>query len=279
MVMRRCLAAVALVATVLVPSAAHAQTPDEVSCNRKVFDSSEKLAGIATVEAAVDRLAAMGMFVRARAESNVGADADARMSELEGSCASWLVDGIRRPNLIVVLVLTDTRKTGIYYGARLAPLLDGHWADIQATAMNPRFKEGSIDTGLIGGLDAITALVREPARSATPSLAPDEVMPIVSISVIALTLLGGIILATRGSAKQRASKAAATYQGSGYWGPPTELDAGLRNRPRQAAAFWGGSSSGSDSFDSGGSDWGGSESGSSDSGGSSDGGGGGSSAW
>jgi uncharacterized membrane protein YgcG len=150
--------AVVLLAVVVLPSATHAQTSTP-PCEAVFVDTTGRVKDTALVEAAASRLAAAGAFVRVRVESNVGSDADARMRLLEASCPDWRVGSKRRPDLISIIVLTDTRKTGIYYGAKGSFTLDNSWRSIQNTEMNPRFKEGFFDSGIADGLDGITAAV------------------------------------------------------------------------------------------------------------------------
>ena len=112
------------------------------------------------MEAAALRLASTGAFVRVRVESNVGSDADGRMSFFESRCPDWRKGASRRPDVISVIVLTDTRKTGIYYRSNYASALDNSWRSIHDADMNPRFKEGFFDDGISKGLDAITKTIK-----------------------------------------------------------------------------------------------------------------------
>jgi uncharacterized membrane protein YgcG len=156
--MKRLAGVAVVLALAVLPSIAHAQisTPP---CEAVLVDSTGRVKDTATVEAAASRLAAAGVFVRVRVESNVGADADQRMRSLEDSCPDWKVGAERRPDLVSIIVLTDTRKTGVYYGSNHSRALDGSWRGIQAAEMNPRFKEGFFDSGIADGLDAITKAI------------------------------------------------------------------------------------------------------------------------
>jgi uncharacterized membrane protein YgcG len=150
--------AVVLMTMAVLPSTSQAQTSTPL-CEAVLVDTSGRVKDTATVEAAASRLAAAGVYVRVRVDSNVGSDADARMRALEASCPNWTVGANRRPDLVSVIVLTDTRKTGIYYGANYSSALDNSWRSIQAADMNPRFKEGFFDSGISDGLDAITKAI------------------------------------------------------------------------------------------------------------------------
>jgi uncharacterized membrane protein YgcG len=147
-----------LLAIAILPSTAHAQTSTP-PCEAVLVDTTGRVKDTATVEAAAARLAAAGAFVRVRVESNVGSDADERMRSLEASCPDWKVGAERRPELVSIIVLTDTRKTGIYYGANYARALDSSWRSIQAADMNPRFKEGFFDSGIADGIDAVAKAI------------------------------------------------------------------------------------------------------------------------
>jgi uncharacterized membrane protein YgcG len=281
--MKRLVVTAGVVFAVLVtPGAAHAQTSTP-PCEATVVDTTGKVADIAKVEDAAAQLRSAGAYVRVRVESNVGSDAEARIREMQANCPDWMSGGLRRPDLIAVVVLVDTRQTGIYYGSQYASSLDGSWKDIQASSMNPRFKEGLFDVGVADGLDAIRAAVTGTATPtsppysypsySSPSSASDTGTGIAGVVVLVALGIGFIVLLNVIAAKR--SDSSGSY-GSGWSGSGTK---------RRATGWFGGASSSnssnsswssSSSSDSG---WSSSSSSSSDSGSSSSDGGGGSSSW
>ncbi|MDD4230796.1 MAG: hypothetical protein PHG45_05385, partial [Dehalococcoidales bacterium] len=72
------------------------------------------------VEQAVDELLAIGADVRVRTLASYGdaGNLDRYEQELEENSPSWTDPyGVRKNNLIVVLISLEERETGIYYGS------------------------------------------------------------------------------------------------------------------------------------------------------------------
>ena len=163
----RCaLAFVALTCAVAVaPSAANATVPptdpsaDLLGCADLVFDQpgvgSDALAAMAA-EIATE----LHADLHVRIEGSLDGDTDAREQRLETECAGWLgSDGLRVPDLLVVMVSPSERSTSIYYGENYYATLSAADSQIQEFVMNPRFKEGDVAGGLVDGLAAIKIAV------------------------------------------------------------------------------------------------------------------------
>jgi hypothetical protein len=306
--MKRLVVAAAVVfAVAALPGAAHAQTSTP-PCEATVVDTTGKLADIAKVEEAAGQLRAAGAFVRVRVESNVGSDADSRMRDLQTSCPEWMSAGDRRADMIAVIVLVDTRQTGIYYGSQYTASLDGSWKNIQASSMNPRFKEGFFDVGIADGLDAVrgavTGITPTPNYTSPPYSYPSYNSPsysspsssdsgssiagIVVLIVLGIALIVGlnVIAANRTDTFGSGSFGSGSF-GSGSFGSGSFGSGSFGSGTKRRATGWFGGTSGSSSHSSwsssssNDSSWSSgsssSSSSSSDSGGSSD--GGGSSSW
>jgi uncharacterized membrane protein YgcG len=171
-------AAGVLLAVLVVPGVAQGQesTPP---CEAMVVDTSGRVADVARVTAAADHLAASAnAYVRVRVESGVGNDAEARLQNLQALCPDWLSGGVRRADFIAVIVLTDTRQTGIYFGSSFNDNLTGETTPIQVQTMNPRFKEGFFDIGIADGLDAIGVVISggstQGSSTPLPNSSPDQ---------------------------------------------------------------------------------------------------------
>jgi uncharacterized protein len=282
-------------AVLLTPGTAHAQesTPP---CEAMVVDTSGRVADVARVTAAAEKLAASAnAYVRVRVESGVGNDAEARLRQLQAFCPDWMSGGLRRPDLIVVVVLPDTRQTGIFYGSKFDGTLAGRTTPIQTETMNPRFKEGFFDVGIADGLDALDETVDGKLLVGTPSgtlapqypSSPSATFPSFDpapssngssggggfVAILVLVLIAAAVIAI--------SKAVTSETASWSSGPSSGQS--TPSRQRRASGWFGGSTnSGSshsswDSSSSSGSSWSSSSDSSSSSSSSSDSGGGGSS--
>jgi uncharacterized membrane protein YgcG len=75
--------------------------------------------------------------------------------------AMFLLDRLVEPqnNLVVILVSTQERQTGVYYGSQWEKELGASWTRIQADVMNPRFAQGDFAGGVIAGLQEINRLI------------------------------------------------------------------------------------------------------------------------
>jgi uncharacterized membrane protein YgcG len=276
-------------AVFLAPGMSHAQeaTPP---CEAPVVDTSGRVADVALVRTAAEKLAlSANAYVRVRVESGVGDNAEARVRTLQAFCPDWMSGGIRRRDLIVVLVLPDTRQTGIYFGSSFNDTLEGRTTAIQSDSMNPRFKEGFFDIGVADGLDAIGATIagRLPLQvpASTPSQYPSgapaypnsDTSPVSDsgssgagalLVILAVAAIAGIVVWLNKLTGDTGGSIGGTSQqrrATGWFGGASDSGSSLGS---SSGSSWGSSSSSSSD-----SSWSSSDSGSSSSSGSSDGGG------
>jgi hypothetical protein len=139
------------------PSVAAAQTG--AACDQVVVDRSGTIADTAAL---TNRAQATGEAlhaqVRVRVEERVdGADADRYESGLEAACPAWRDGNQRARDLLVVVVATADRKTGVYYGRDLADRLRDRYLSVQNDTMNPKFQRGDFAGGLDAGLSQLGA--------------------------------------------------------------------------------------------------------------------------
>ena len=89
--------------------------PDPLGCADLVYDrsgvASDRLA--TTAAAIADELHA---DLHVRIEGNLDGDIDGREQLLETECPGWTVEGLRAPDLLIVMVSPSERSTSIYYG-------------------------------------------------------------------------------------------------------------------------------------------------------------------
>lgn len=221
---------------VLAPTSADAAVApaDPLGCAELVFDQSG-VASDALATAAAEIATALNADLHVRIEGNLDGDTDGRERRLEAECAGWLgSDGLRVPDLLVVMVSPSERSTSIYYGDDFYPTLAAADAQIQEFVMNPRFKEGSIEGGLLDGLAAIKVAVEgggvpqaqapiyDPtdftytptnhASSASSSSSDDDDFPVAGI--IGLIVL--VLLVTAFSSWAKANGWATSSSSSGY---------------------------------------------------------------
>lgn len=156
-----------LVATLIVmtPRSVHADR----YCDQLVYDEANVLgdnafgAKISQVENAAQKLVNLGAEVRVRATKTLGGAAtiEALQEKVEKQCSSWQTPNgrDRKNNLVVLMVATESRKSGIFYGAEWMQALGNSWQRIRVDKMNPRFRDGDWAGGMINGLNEITRLV------------------------------------------------------------------------------------------------------------------------
>ena len=139
-------------------------------CDSRVFDESggrigAVRQGLEQAAGTVSNTTGADLYVRAMSRVP-GGDLDAWQAAAERRCPAWGgLSGGRSPNLIVLAVSVDDRKTGIYYGSRWKAALDPSWRSIQDSAMNSRFRQGDVGGGLLQGLVQVAAAI---APVATP---------------------------------------------------------------------------------------------------------------
>jgi uncharacterized membrane protein YgcG len=127
------------------------------------------------VEAAVSKLTSQGADVRVRTISSYGTtgNLDRYEEQLEQQSPSWLgQNGVRKNNLIVLIISLQERQTGLYYGDYWESTLVNNWLRIQTDIMNPLFRNGDYAGGTIKGLEEIQRLIRPSGTSPASSPAP-----------------------------------------------------------------------------------------------------------
>lgn len=152
-----------LIAALLAVSAM-AQTP---ACDARI---DPQLSGTGPTEA-INSLLNVGADVRIRIIPDLTAPTlDSWEATMRRECPSWQAEGgNRKNNLIVFAVAIKARKSGIYYGAQWAPLLDQQWPRIQSQVMNPRFRDGDWVGGLSAGMTEVWRIIlRHQENAATP---------------------------------------------------------------------------------------------------------------
>jgi uncharacterized membrane protein YgcG len=127
---------------------------------------------IGSVEQAVDELLALGADVRVRTITSYGdaGNLDRYEQQIEQNSPSWTdTDGVRKNNLIVVLIALEERETGIYFGSFWDDVLGDKWLSIQSEIMNAYFREGEYATGTVKGLEEIHRLIEQDGQVEPPS--------------------------------------------------------------------------------------------------------------
>jgi uncharacterized membrane protein YgcG len=155
-----CLACILTLAFLgLLPAAGLGQSLDQllVVDDAKVFGNR-----VAEVEAAANKLVSQGADVRVRTilTYEAAANLDQYEAQLEQQSPSWLgQDGDRKNNLIVLIISSQERQTGLYYGAYWDDIIGDKWLTIQTDIMNPLFRDGDYTRGAIRGLEEIRQVI------------------------------------------------------------------------------------------------------------------------
>ena len=237
------LALAAMCAGLTVPNVALATVPptdppaDPLGCAAQVFDQP----GVGSAElstAAAEIATELHADLHVRIEGNVDGDTDVRERRLEAACTGWLgSDGLRAPNLLVVMVSPSERSTSIYYGEDFYDALAATDSQIQEFVMNPRFKEGDFAGGLVDGLTAIKLAVEgggvpqarapiydptdftyTPTKNSSSSSGDSDGAPIAGI----VALIALVLLVTAFSSWAKATGWATSSSDTGYrrssWG-------------------------------------------------------------
>lgn len=133
------------------------------SCDDLVVDEARVLGNkVEEVTAEGKELANLGADVRIRTIKTFGSagNLDNFVGEMQKNCKSWqAADGGRKNNLIVLIVATTDRKTGLYWGSQWQSALGPHWVGIQTDKMNPRFRDGDFAGGISSGLKSVRRLI------------------------------------------------------------------------------------------------------------------------
>ncbi|MEK7266287.1 MAG: TPM domain-containing protein, partial [Pseudomonadota bacterium] len=214
------------------------------NCDTMVVDEAGRLgaSGVATVEAAGNRLVNAGADVRVRVIPSASAvgNLDQYMARLQAECASWrAADGGRKNNLLVILLSMD-RQSGVFFGEQYRSALDDRTATIRTGSMNPRFRDGDFAGGLAAGLDAsgrfIAAAAAPPVNTTTPVIVqtqpsqPTDLTGLWSVLMwgLGLIALGAlaylVVVLSRARAKRRAAQQKAQAVRSSCSNRITELD-------------------------------------------------------
>lgn len=144
--------------------------------------------------AAINSLLDVGVDVRVRILTDLTYPTlDAWESAVRRGCPSWQAEGgNRKNNLIIFVVATSAHKSGIYYGAQWAPLLNWQWTRIQSQRMNPRFRDGDITGGLAAGMGEVHRLILQ--STAPPATIINQMPPSDPVDLSGLLKLLGWIL-------------------------------------------------------------------------------------
>lgn len=193
-------------AALLTPSIGHGQN----ECDQLVVDEANVFGkDITRVESAAQELVKAGADVRVRTiRTFAPADNLDRFEMLlERQCASWTApDGTRKNNLIVLMISSEERKTGLYYGSQWENVLGAHWTRIQTEVMNPHFRQGDFVGGFVNGLREVRRLVdRQVSGGAKPEGAGASPFRIVLFGVFFLStsIAGVFFFRARGRTKER----------------------------------------------------------------------------
>jgi uncharacterized membrane protein YgcG len=146
------------------------------------------------VETAATKLLSKGADVRVRTILTYGSSAnlDQYEAQLEQQSPSWLgQNGDRKNNLIVLIISTQERQTGLYYGSVWDSILANNWLRIQTDIMNPLFRNGDYVTGTIRGLAEIQRLIETNGQTSAPVQTPKGasnwwIVPLVILVIVAL---------------------------------------------------------------------------------------------
>ncbi len=300
-----------LLATALLAAAPAGAAAAAVSdCDTVVVDGARMLGGSREVTRAVRAVAGHGATVRVRTYTTVaGGDLDAAVAAQVRRCASWRDgQGQRRPDLLVLAVSLQDRRTGLYYGSGWQDALDDEQEAIQTDTVNPLLQRKQYAQAVRAGLVAVERLLPEgpaevpvaddegSAGGETDDAVPidnhdemathvsqpfgepfDVMIPIIGVGILAVfgSVLVGVLRASGGGG------GGVRRRRSGSWNSMDGADHGYTSGTSRS--FFGSSAAGSSSgfssgFSSGSSSSGGS-SGSDGGSSSSSGGGGGSTSW
>ncbi|MDD2471982.1 MAG: TPM domain-containing protein [Dehalococcoidales bacterium] len=171
------------------------------------------------VEQAVDELLAIGADVRVRTVANYGdaGNLDRYEQQLEENSPSWTDPyGVRKNNLIVVLISLEERETGIYYGSYWEDALGDNWLYIQSDIMNSYFREGEYATGTVKGLEEIQRLIEQDGQVQPPASKSSAPWWIALVMVVTVTVavLGFLWHRNRKRVKSARQKALLAKQGA-----------------------------------------------------------------
>jgi uncharacterized membrane protein YgcG len=137
------------------------------ACDQTVAGLS--IGDTSTIKAAAQSVINQGADVRVR---DVGTSSNLDFTEktYESTCLSWQSpNGGRKSTLIVLMVASQSRKLGIYYGSAWHNALDDHWNRIKTDYMMPRFRDRDYAGGFTAALSQIGARL---AASKDESLHP-----------------------------------------------------------------------------------------------------------
>ncbi|MBI5153197.1 MAG: TPM domain-containing protein [Parcubacteria group bacterium] len=141
-----------------------AETGNElVVDNAGIFGS-----GLGEVEAAAQKLVAVGADVRVRTVSTLGgaASIDYLVQEYQRNYASWRSpNGGRKSNLVVVMVSMREHKLIISAGGEYDASIAKQASRIRTDIMNPRLKSGDNVGAFVGGLTELANVVQAQAHS------------------------------------------------------------------------------------------------------------------
>lgn len=139
-----------LVLNLLLALPVFANCDDPVEDLANVFGSKTS-----AVQSAAQYLENKGLDVRIRTVPT-SSNLDITEKEFERNCLSWQsANGQRKSTLLVLMVATESRKLGLYYGGSLSNALDNHWNRIKQDYMVPAFHGGNYAEGFIAASQAL----------------------------------------------------------------------------------------------------------------------------
>jgi hypothetical protein len=220
-------AAVVVIIGLLGPGGAASAQIDS-TCDQVVVDRSGTIADPAALtERARATGEALDAEVRVRVEASVeGGDVDRYEAGLGAACPAWRDGDARADDLLVIVVATADRKTGVYYGRDLADELRNRYLTVQHDTMNPRFQQGDFTGGIDAGLAELGA---DKGAGSTSGLVTIVIVALLGL-VVAGVVIGVIVVANRHGGGEGADQG--DDEGDGPGGTPPDQQAA-----RSAASF------------------------------------------
>jgi uncharacterized membrane protein YgcG len=134
----------------------------DTGCDSAVIDTtSTHVLDQSAVTIAATAVDNFGADVRVRAMSTTPSGGlDAYMATEVQQCPSWRgPDGLRKANLITVLLSVDDRKSAIFYGSNFHPALDSQIDRVRADDANAQYKLGNYTAGIVNALGDMGTLI------------------------------------------------------------------------------------------------------------------------
>ncbi len=142
-----------------------------LDCNSAVVDETGKVGDLSAVKAAANELTKAGADVRIRVIPTISAfgNVDRWFSAMWKQCPSMQnTHGGIKGNIIGVVISTDDRKMGVYYGSDYKNALDPQRVRIQTQVMGPNFRKSNWAAGLVGGMTDIQSVISSSQAAPPP---------------------------------------------------------------------------------------------------------------